>query len=351
MLKLPSLSLGSWIVVGMMLAWGCGDTSDGDGGEGGSAGVTTGGRGSGGNNSGGRSSGGSTSGGRAAMTGGTGGGSGGQAQGGSLTGGVAGGGAAGEENGGAAGSVTAGNGGAAGSATAGNGGAAGAEQPEGGAGGLAGTAGTAGSGAAGGFGGAGGSGGSGSEDPRCETIGKDETVTSHLKFTTDNECEVFVNGVSVGKSTNWGSAVTVDVSLFLHPGRKNVVAIIGTNTSSQAGNDRGIVGQLTVDAGAGTSSLLVTDAAWRVSATSVTGWTDLAFDDSTWIAATEIAAMGDGPWGNIMPNSGAKWIWSAAVPADTANKPNVESTYARREFYLSLDGLGTTSTPSCSQPD
>jgi hypothetical protein len=332
MLKRPFSSLGSWIVVGTLLAWGCGDTDGGDGAQGGSAGSSTGGKGSGGGASGGRPA--------------TSGGSGGQAQAGSSPGGVGGGGAGGgggDENGGAAGSVTAGSGGAAGSATAGNGGVAGSSEPEGGA------AGSGGSGGTGALGGAGGSGGA--EDPRCETIESDAVVTSHLRFTADNECEVFVNGTSVGTTANWSSHVTVDVSLFLHPGRKNVIAIIGTNTSSQGGNDRGIVGHLTVDAGAGTSSLLVTDAAWRVASAEVTGWTDLAFDDSAWIAATEIAAMGDAPWGNVMAGSGAKWIWSAAVPVDTSAKPNIESTYARREFYLSLDGLGTTSSPSCSAPE
>jgi hypothetical protein len=76
-------------------------------------------------------------------------------------------------------------------------------------------------------------------------------------------------------------------------------------------------------------------------------WTALDYDDGAWNAATEIAANGDSPWGPVLGSSGAKWIWSAPVPADTASKPNVETTYARRTFYFSLDGSAIVSTPAC----
>jgi hypothetical protein len=49
----------------------------------------------------------------------------------------------------------------------------------------------------------------------------------------------------------------------------------------------------------------------------------------------------------VLGSSAAKWIWSAPVPADTANKPNVETAYARRTFYFSLDGASITSAPAC----
>ncbi|HTQ06324.1 MAG TPA: hypothetical protein VMI54_20830 [Polyangiaceae bacterium] len=238
----------------------------------------------------------------------------------------------------------AGNGGSSpgGDGSLGEGGAAGGGAPsEAGNGGVAGEtqAGTGGESGAAGAGGA--------YDPACESITRDATMTSHLTVTADNEAEVFVNGTSVGTTSNWSAAVIIDVSLYLYPGRMNVVAIVGTNTSSQDGNDRGIVGQLTVDSTSGTVPLLVTDATWRVSPTETTGWSDPSFDDSSWIFATEVANMGDAPWGNIIPDSTAKWIWSAPVPASTSDKPNLESTYARREFYLGLDGTSTTATASC----
>jgi hypothetical protein len=187
-------------------------------------------------------------------------------------------------------------------------------------------------------------------NPACATINVDATITSHLRITADNECEVFVNGRSVGTTTNWAVAVTIDVSLFLYPGRKNVVAVRGTNTSSQGGNDRGIIGELTVESDAGSRSLVVTDDTWRTSKAEETNWTTLTFDDSAWILATAIANHGDGPWGAVLGTSNAKWIWSALVPADTADKPNLETAYVRKTFYFSTDGATIATTPACPQP-
>jgi len=188
----------------------------------------------------------------------------------------------------------------------------------------------------------------------CRTIPTTATLTSHLKITADNECEVFVNGTSVGTTNNWGVAVTIDVTLFVHPARKNVIAVRGTNTSSQGGNDRGIIGELTVTADGGVAPIVATNASWRTSATvpdvdaGGADWTALDYDDSAWKAATEIASNGDPPWGAVFGSgSAAKWIWSAPVPADTAAKPNLETTYARRTFYFSLDGSTIASTPAC----
>jgi len=150
--------------------------------------------------------------------------------------------------------------------------------------------------------------------------------------------------------------VTIDVSLYVHPGRKNVIAVRGTNTSSQGGNDRGIIGELTVDADGGVAPLVVTNASWRSAKTvpdvdaGGSNWTAVDFDDSEWSAATEIASNGDGPWGAVFGTSAAKWIWSATVPADTADKPNLETAYARRTFYFSLDGATIGAAPACPAP-
>ncbi|HEY6559910.1 MAG TPA: hypothetical protein VI072_21650 [Polyangiaceae bacterium] len=222
--------------------------------------------------------------------------------------------------------------------------------------GSAGAAGTAGSSGAGGSGGGIADAGSEASDandggadanPACQTIARDATLQAHLKITADNECEVFVNGTSVGTTSNWGVGVTIDVSLFVHPGRRNVVAVRGTNTSSQNGNDRGIIGELTVSEDAGVRALVVTDDAWKVASTEAPNWTALDFDDSTWTGATEIAAHGAGPWGSVLTTTSAMWIWSAPVPASTSEKPNIESTYARRTFYFDFDGATTTSQAGC----
>lgn len=184
-------------------------------------------------------------------------------------------------------------------------------------------------------------------DPACAKIARDATFTARVRITCDNEAEVFVNGASVGTTTSWGSPVTLDLSLFLHPSRKNVIAVRGTNTSSQGGNDRGIIGEVTATVGTTVIPLVVTDGAWRTSKDEIAGWSALDFDDSAWKQATEVADHGAAPWGALFGTSSAKWIWSAAVPASTSDKPNLETAYVRRTFYFSLDGTATSSSPSC----
>jgi hypothetical protein len=185
------------------------------------------------------------------------------------------------------------------------------------------------------------------DDPRCQEIAVDASVTAHLRITADNECDVFVNGSSAGSTNNWGSAVSLDVSLFVHPGRRNVVAVVGRNTSSQSGNDRGIVGELTIAQGEATLPVIITDAQWRTAKDEQVGWASLDFDDSSWSFASEIANMGDAPWGSVLAGSNAKWIWSAPVAANVADKPDLETAYVRREFYFDFDGL-PANAPSCA---
>lgn len=188
------------------------------------------------------------------------------------------------------------------------------------------------------------------QDPRCAVADAGQTLTANLKITADNECDVYVNGQAVGQTSSWSSAVTIDVSLYVHPGRKNVVAVVGRNTSSQGGNDRGIIGQLTTTVGTSVTPILVTNSEWVVSQSPGAEWTLLDYDASDWIPATEVAAAGDPPWGNVMgTGSEAKWIWFAPVPNSTSEKPNLEATYSRRVFYFDFEGR-VVSSPSCESP-
>ena len=159
-------------------------------------------------------------------------------------------------------------------------------------------------------------------------------------------------------TTNWGSAVTIDVSLVCLPGRKNVIAVRGTNTSSQGGNDRGIIGQLSVDSDGGVAPLVVTDASWRTvhvrcltSTPARANWTAPRLRrHRRGRRVSVVLSNGDAPWGGGFGASAAKWIWSAPIPSSTTDKPNLETTYARRTFYFSLDGTTIGATPACPAP-
>ena len=47
------------------------------------------------------------------------------------------------------------------------------------------------------------------------------------------------------------------------------------------------------------SDLEVTDASWKVSRQDEKGWSERLFNDSGWLPAKVVAALGEGPWGNI----------------------------------------------------
>jgi hypothetical protein len=184
-------------------------------------------------------------------------------------------------------------------------------------------------------------------DPACKTIAPDATRTVHLRITADNECSVFVNGTDVGMTTSWPSPVTIDVSLFIYPGKVNVIGVMANNTSSQDGADRGIIGELDDLSDGGSTPVIVTDGAWRSSKTEQSGWPALLFDDSSWAQATVVGNHGDAPWGALLGTSNAKWIWSAPIPVATADKPNLETAFFRRKFYFGTDGMTISNTPSC----
>jgi hypothetical protein len=184
-------------------------------------------------------------------------------------------------------------------------------------------------------------------DPACMTIAKDATRTVHLRITADNECDVFVNGAQVGSTTSWPSPVTMDVSLFIYPGKINVIAVFGRNTSSQGGVDRGVIGELVDMTGGGSKVVIVTDKTWRSSKIERSGWPATLYDDSGWDPATEVGNHGDPPWGALLGTSNAKWIWSAPVPPSTADKPDAESAFFRKAFYFGTDGSTVIDTPAC----
>lgn len=182
--------------------------------------------------------------------------------------------------------------------------------------------------------------------PACLTIPTSATRTVHLRITADNECDVYVNGALTGTTTSWPSPVTMDVSLFVHPGRVNAIAVEARNTSSQGGLDRAIIGQLEDLTDGGNQVIVLTDATWRSSKVTQSGWQGVLFDDSAWEQATVVGNHGDPPWSALLGTSNAKWLWTAPIPASTADKPNAETGYFRKRFFFGVDGE-VTAEPGC----
>jgi hypothetical protein len=184
-------------------------------------------------------------------------------------------------------------------------------------------------------------------DPACATIPVDATRTVHIRFSADDECTVFINGTEVGMSVSWPSPVTLDVSVNLYPGKRNVIAIMARNLYVQNGLDRGFIGQIDDLSDGGTTPVVFTDDTWLTSTTEQSGWPAELFDDSTWVPAAVVANHGDAPWGALLGTSDAKWLWSAPIPVAVADKPMEETAFFRKTFFFGTDGATLSGTPGC----
>ena len=108
--------------------------------------------------------------------------------------------------------------------------------------------------------------------------------------------EMFADGQSLGKDSNWGDPTT-----YLVPGDTRVICVIGRN--DPGGSPFGILGS--------TSNGLLTNETWKCSSDFYPGWNSPDFDDLDWPFAREIADHGDETWGKIPGIAEtAKWIWA-----------------------------------------
>lgn len=148
-----------------------------------------------------------------------------------------------------------------------------------------------------------------------------------LRITVDNVLEALVvNGVTVEVDPETASdwTRTSNVSFPLQPGR-NVIAVKATD----GGVIAGLLAELKVE-----QSTLVSDEAWRVHHDAPEGWSDPAFDDSTWKAATPYGDHPGGVWGTRvagMDGSDATWIWNEVNTLNGEVEPTV---YFRLTFLV-----------------
>jgi hypothetical protein len=238
------------------------------------------------------------------------------------------------------------------SATGGASGGSSGATGKGGKGGTSGSAGTSGAAGEGGVGASGGEGGAfGGEAgegaggaPSC-SIDSNATVSGTLKITADDYYRLYVNGALIDETQRlWYAPQTYTVNVFRHPSRKNVIAVDVLNAQETGGLDRGVVMDLSFDAGAGAQSVL-SDASWKLSPTLVANWFEVAFADTAWVAATDEGAHGIPPYGGILGTSSARWIWSYDSNVSTDLKPTTEQIWVRKTFYVDASGhVGATPT-------
>jgi alpha-L-rhamnosidase len=136
------------------------------------------------------------------------------------------------------------------------------------------------------------------------------TVTSAtLTATGDDTADVWVNGTQVSTSPraadSWKTAAVVEIGSLLHAG-PNTIAIASTNTSA---GPAGLIASVQVDVAGSDPVRIVTDATWVASTEGPSGWTEPAFDDSTWTPAKALGQYGIGPWdSNVSISRGAPYL-------------------------------------------
>ena len=121
-----------------------------------------------------------------------------------------------------------------------------------------------------------------------------------LHITCDNDCKLFVDGVkqaaSAAELADWTKTTTITIEQ-------------GARVLAVEAEDRGVIAGILASMDDGTTS----DASWKCSRVSQTGWKSASFEeDGGWKAATEIGQNGVSPW-NVRPriDGSAKWIWTS----------------------------------------
>jgi alpha-L-rhamnosidase len=150
-------------------------------------------------------------------------------------------------------------------------------------------------------------------------------------FAGDNNYEVWINGQSVVKGSGWPQAQTQDVTARI--GAHNVVAVCVENAGAEA-NPAGLIGAIELTLDNNEKMSIFTDASWKSNGEALDKFTEVAFDDSAWKAASVVAKFGDGPWGVVACGSDA-----TILPARMLRKEFAAGKPVRRAMAY-ICGLG-----------
>jgi|GEM_PF-88043 len=127
---------------------------------------------------------------------------------------------------------------------------------------------------------------------------KGRITTGNLYVTGDDECQIFLNGKSVGKSVGWDQVSYFDLSDDLKNGR-NVIAVRGKNGSGAAG----VLVKLDLETGLQGKQTLVSDQSWKVTGSAPKNWTGPNFQDGQWGLPVSLGVIGTGPWTSVNSES------------------------------------------------
>lgn len=176
------------------------------------------------------------------------------------------------------------------------------------------------------------------------------TFTATLRATCDDRVRIYFNGVLVAEpDTNWNVLHEYAVSVYLYPGKRNTIALEARNLWEQGGFDRGVIAELDYTLN-NVRRFVDTDESWLLSTQLIDGYTDPDFDDSAWGHPVALGKSGISPWSSVPFNTDAEWLWSYLPNGDPSVKPDNETIYLRKSFYMDESGEAQPSAP-CRQVD
>jgi hypothetical protein len=146
--------------------------------------------------------------------------------------------------------------------------------------------------------------GGNNNDKPIEVAAKQATIA----ISGDNTEVVYFNGKRLGSSSKWKQAKTYKVALKKG---KNVLAVEVKNLRGKAG----LISQITVG-----DKVINSNTAWKASIANSSGWKNINFNDSKWVAAKTYGKYGVAPWHKTVKGfpkkSSAQWIWSKNQSSD-----------------------------------
>lgn len=121
-------------------------------------------------------------------------------------------------------------------------------------------------------------------------------------MTADNEFECRVNGVRVGRGSDFRRPHRMDVTGVLQPGR-NLIAVEAFHGSNLP-NPAGLIAALRLQFTKGRSDRIVSDKAWQWIDGTVLGWDADAAAPGNWKPAREAGLLGIAPRGEVTDQDG-----------------------------------------------
>lgn len=133
---------------------------------------------------------------------------------------------------------------------------------------------------------------------RVVTIPAGRVITgARFQYTGDNEGRGWIDEFDLGARNNFRTVKFNDITTRLEPGQTYVFGLTGYHNKPD--QPAGVVGLLEIDFAEGAPLIIPTDEHWKVTDHEVPGWLKTNFDDSGWVSAQKIGAVGMEPWGSV----------------------------------------------------